>query len=112
MDNSLDPVKKGGDIKAKHLKSQQLKDHHKDLMKKYELLEGKTLEKIRDRSEFVEPKVLQLWTAAKKANFTDVELESFRVSTLVLRICICIVGNCNQKKAIFRLVVQAKSSSF
>ena len=31
--------------------------------------------------EFSEPKVIELWLMAKKANFTDVELESIKVKT-------------------------------
>lgn len=34
--------------------------------------------------EFEEPRVVELWLLAKKANFSDVELTSFKVRQFVL----------------------------
>lgn len=35
--------------------------------------------------EFEEPRVIDLWDMAKSANFTEKELESFRVSRIAVR---------------------------
>lgn len=35
--------------------------------------------------EFEEPRVIDLWDMAKSANFTEKELESFRVSEIPVR---------------------------
>lgn len=44
--------------------------------------------------EFTEPRVIQLWLLAKKANFSDVELESLKVRNARVHaytcVCLCV----------------------
>lgn len=55
-----------------------LKETHRDLKETYDALEAKT-SKGKNRREFVEPKVLNLWNAAIESNFTAQELNSLKV---------------------------------
>lgn len=56
----------------------KLREKHRDLKDSYEKLEKKV--KGKNRREFVEPKVINLWNVALESNFTAQELAALKVS--------------------------------
>lgn len=66
-------------------KHKELKNLYKSLEKDYDYFDSLTKE---DRQkEFSNPKVYSLWTMAKKANFSEMELSSLRVNWITTASC-------------------------
>ena len=81
-DNSLE-----GKINPKDRKDKrhQMKRQHKELLESYRQLEERTGNLDGEDTGFTELRVMELGIQAKKANFTDVELQSFKVRFITLR---------------------------
>lgn len=59
----------------------KLREKHRDLKDSYENLEIKTA-KGRNYREFIDPKVLHLWSVAIESNFTASELAALKVISI------------------------------
>ncbi|CAG5929099.1 unnamed protein product [Menidia menidia] len=55
--------------------------HHKDKIHEYNLL----MDTVSRTEEFREPRVIELWESAKRANLSRDELDSLKVETLFIK---------------------------
>ena len=83
-ENSINRFQEGKDskklMKEKH---RELKEKYREMKKDYEYLESLTQEELSPKAvDFKDPKVIQLWSQAKRANFSDMELLSLKVKNL------------------------------
>ena len=87
-ENSINRFQDGKDtkklLKEKHA---DLKVKYKDLKKDFEYLEALHTQKLSPKlSQFKEPKVIELWVQAQKANFSEAELLSFKVGLMLIKV--------------------------
>ena len=81
-DNSIDQFKsEGKDWKLAKEKHKKLKQKHIQVKERYENLEAMTRRGGKLPGDFTEPKVVDLWLQAIKANFSEHELNSLKVGT-------------------------------
>ncbi|KAL1023924.1 hypothetical protein UPYG_G00049030 [Umbra pygmaea] len=76
--NVISPIE--GDVKEHvlHQKHTDLKDKMRDLNQGFERLRKLSHEGFSEDSEFKEPRVMELWDMAKRANLTEDELDSLK----------------------------------
>ena len=66
-------------VKKQHKELKTKRTEVQDSQRHLEALAANVDTQLRDVSQFDDPKVIELWLLAKKANFTQLELDSFEV---------------------------------